>query len=363
MIGATVASPLAATASGPSVVTTSLAVVDDAGRPIPHATVWGYALPRLGRPAIARADLWRLARRCAESFENATAFNVVVPTLLVPRMPDASGRARIAIDFRDLDGSTHRPTERKTFGFVVMKRGYEPAGVDFVDVNEAEFSATVALGPGAAFPAGSRAYWSEFERLRWELSDTNLARGMSEETHRRIEGLRAAMEASAVTARAASDSRTAARIYARMRDLPAVLFVEGKPAGFSQRDRQSGAARDYLRAARELDAGNAYVAADFLLAQATDEFGPGKYDRRNPSADQKSRFGAFLEEMRSLVGSRGHELWPRHLLSNAMWHLRSPDPADRVRAKPLLEALYEAEPAFQEREKLLAPVMRMSQAG
>jgi hypothetical protein len=342
-----------ALAAGRDEIDVTLRIVDEQGRAIPHATVWGYVLPSRGPLALDANDLWRLTTKYQSSFEFATRFNPIVGSMHIFPMGDRDGKATIKIDYKDLEGSAAQRPAKMSIGFTVMKRGYLPSRIDFTVTRESRISGTVVLKHDRGSTPETQPYLVNFERLRYELSDTSRNENISEKNHQRIERLRAELEASARLALEASDKKAAARIYARMQYLPAIRFINGKPAGFAQSDAYSEQSMAYRENAYTLDPSNPYIAAKFLYDQGGKRFGERNYKPDNASEEQRLAFNEYFKNLHTLMGTYGKEIWPIHHRLYASWHRRSNDPTEREHVIPLLEELCRAEPKFETRENLL----------
>lgn len=189
-----------------------LSVSDEQGKPISYATVWGYVLPRADTLALGGEDLWRVTTRYQSSFEFAMPFNRIVPTLQVMPMADVSGRAKLVIDYQYLEGSDSRRPASMQIGFTVMKRGYLPERIDFDVKDESRLTAKVVLKRDSNQVLETQPYLQEFERIRYDLSDTSRNENMSSDTYVRVETLRKTLEMAAAHAMNAGDKAAAARI-------------------------------------------------------------------------------------------------------------------------------------------------------
>jgi hypothetical protein len=330
-----------------------LTILDEEGGPIPHATVWAYVLPRKNPLALDAADLRRLALRYRETFDLAAEFNPILSRQLILPMGDARGKATWSLSYQRLEGSQAVRPAAVSLGFAVMKRGYLPAFVDFAVTDQSSVRGDVVLKRDPALQGALPPYLQEFDRLRFELSDTRRNQDISEAGHQRVEGLRVAMQAAAEQAISAGDRPAAARIYARMQYLPVVRFVQGRPAGFAQADPYSEQSWGYLLKAHELDAANPYVAAERLSRDGAERFGGRRYQPQTASEAQRQAFEAFLAEARRLMSEHGEQIWPALRKSLALWYRKASEPRERERVLPLLEQLYKDEPKFQTREDLL----------
>jgi hypothetical protein len=330
----------------------TLKIVDEQGSAVPHATVWGYLLPRANPLAIDADDLWRLTTRYQSSFEFALDVHNSRPVdhLMVHPMGDESGRFRRTIDYRNVEGSAAKRPEKTSIGFTVMKRGYLPARIDFAVTRESTLTGTVVLKRDPHREPISQPYLVAFDRLRHELSDN---RRVEEMNHQRLERLRTDLEATARQAVEAGDRKAAARIYARMQYLPSIIFLHGKPSGFSPAEPYSEQSWAYLVKAYTLDPTNPYVAAEYMYRQGSQRFGGRKYYPGKANEEERRAFREYLDSLQKLMRDHGEEIWPAHHQLYARWHRKSSDPNERERVIPLLEELYRKEPKFETHKELL----------
>jgi hypothetical protein len=238
-----------------------------------------------------------------------------------------------------------------SIGFTVMKRGYLPARIEFVVTRESKLSGQVVLKRDPESAPESQPYLVEFERLRYELSDTSRNEEISARNHTRIETLKTDLEGSARQALASGDKKAAARIYARMQHLPSIRFGDGKPIGFAQSDPYTEQSWGYLEKAYTLDPNNPYIAANYLFDQAGKHF--GGYRPENASEDRRRAFNDVLSELHALMRAHGEQIWPANHRRYALLHRKSSNPEERERVVPLLEELCRAEPRFERRDTLM----------
>lgn len=353
VVGGVLIHPPSAWSATDSPIDVQLTITDEAGRPIPYATVWAYVLPRKNPLALDAADLRRLALRYRETFDLAAEFNPIVSRQLILPMGDARGKADWRLSYQWLEGSQAVRPPAVSMGFAVMKRGYLPAFVDFTVTDQTSVRGDLVLKRDPAEQGALPPYLQEFDRLRYDLSDTRRNQDVSEAAHQRVERLGAAMQAAAEQAISAGDRPAAARIYARMQYLPVVRFVQGRPAGFAQADPYSAQSWGYLLKAYELDPANPYIAAKRLFRDGAERFGGRRYEPQTATEAQRRAFEAFLAEARRLMSEHGEQIWPGWREVYALWYRKASDPRDRERVLPLLEQLYKDEPKFQTRENLL----------
>lgn len=337
----------------PSSLEVTLSITDEQGNPIRHAAVWAYVLPSANPLALNGDDLWRITSRYQSSFEFATPFNRVLPMLQVMPMGDAGGKARAVIDYEAIEGYGRQRPPAMQVGFTLMKRGYLPARIDFSVKDESRLSGKIVLRRDPKHGPETQPYLQEFDRVRYELSDTSRTENLSGFTQHRIDSLRAALEAAAADAIRAGDRSAAARIYARMQYLPVILMSNGKVSGFMQADPYSAVSWAYLTKAYELDPEQPYIASTYLFRRGADEFGGRKRVSEQADPERRQQYTAFLGQLRTLMRTEGQQIWPAYHKLYATWHRQSPDPAERAKVRALLEELYRFEPKLQRREELL----------
>lgn len=338
----------------------ALSVTDEQGKPIPYVTVWGYLLPSAsaqgvpGEP-IDGEDLWRVTTRYQSSFEFALPVvgNRPVSYLEVFPMGDAGGRIKQVIDYARFEGYGKRRPAAMQVGFTVMKHGYLPARIDFPMQDESHVTGKIALKRDPHQAVETQPYMQEFERIRYELSDTSRNENMSGGTYERDEALRKGLEAAAGQAIEAGNKAAAARIYARMQYLPTIQMFQGKAIGFTQAEPYSEQSWAYLVKAYQLDPSHPYIAAEYLFKRGSDEF--RRYSPDKASDEQKQAFEAFLAKLDALMQASGPQIWPTYHELYARWHQESSDPKERAKMIPLLEALYQFEPKFKTKDNLLHP--------
>jgi hypothetical protein len=332
----------------------TLSIADEQGNPIPHVTVWAYFLPSADPLALDGDDLWRITSRYQSSFEFATPFNRILPMLQVMPMGDAGGKARAVIDYTAIEGYGRQRPPAMQVGFTLMKRGYLPARIDFSVKDEARLTGRIVLRRDPKNAPETQPYLQEFDRVRYELSDTSRNENLPGLTHQRIDSLRTALEAAAADAIRTGDKVAAARIYARMQYLPVILISSGKVSGFMQAAPYSASSWAYLTKAYELDPEHPYIASTYLFRRGADEFGGSKRVSEQASPDRRQQHAAFLGQLRKLMRIYGQQIWPEYHMLYTIWHRQSPDPVERAKTHSLLEELYLFEPKLQTREKLPA---------
>lgn len=331
-----------------------LSVTDEQERPIPHVTVWGYVLPRADTLSIDGEDLWRVTTRYQSSFEFATPFNRIIRTLQVMPMGDDRGSIKAVIDYQHLEGSGSRRPSSMEVGFTIMKRGYLPARIDFaVKDGDPRQAGKIVLKRDPAQAVEMQSYLQEFERIRYELSDTARNESIAGGPYQRFEMLRQSLERAATNAIGAGDKVAAARIYARMQYLPSIRMHNDKVVGFMQAEPYSEQSWSYLLKAYQLDPSNPYIAAEYLFRYGSDEFGGNKYLPEHAPKERKEMFAAFLSKLHTLMRDNKPQVWPEYHRLYARWHRKSVDQSERAMVLPLLEELYLFEPKLGTKEQLL----------
>jgi len=286
-------------------------IQDEAGKPIPYVTVWGYVVDFTDiekskkRGQLFMDDLWRVTTRYQDSFEFAHHFNTPVPNLDVPKMGDIEGRFRTQIDYQDRTGPGNkypRP-DNLNFGYSFMKRGYLPAKVEFtLSINESRVRATVVLKKDPAQPIETQPYIETFERIRYEMSDYLKNAEMTMENARRLLALRKELDAAAQEAERAGDKPAAARMYMRMQWWPTIRIGGGGGViGYAQTgDDNDPRNLELSLKAGELDPDATYV---WMLNETNRvKLQPGMSDA------EKDR--AALAQRLKLVAAKGEKVWP-----------------------------------------------------
>lgn len=310
----------ASAASGTDAVEVSIALLDEAGQPIPYVTVWSTVEPG-GQQAAERRrfltvdDLWNATRRYGGLHEVISRYgDKPLDSLRVPVMADGSGNFRETLDYAEamgLEGPVARP-QPLVFGYTFMKRGYLPGRVAFSlakGQNRAAATLTLKRNPDEALE--TEPYRLEFARLRYALSDDTQDAELSEANLARVTSLHNGMAAAARQALAAGDKSAAARIYSRMRYLPMVIVTDGRITGWNHGDPGSDEAKQAFDQASELAPDDLYVWMQ-------------TYHRRRallPTPTMEERVAAALFEVERLIAVKGEAVWPQFYLQQARGHM------------------------------------------
>jgi hypothetical protein len=336
-------------------VTVSIKVQDEAGRAIPFVTVWQFAQIDPAHVSDDRhleltiEDLWRATLRYKETSEFVLSYGLrPVPQLRMPPMGNQQGEMRDVVDNEEMTGKgNHYPRpDPLVFGYTFMKRGYLPNKLAFtVSKQDSKVEAVVTLQRAPNESIDSSAYLQTYDRIRYELSDTQKNTAMTPENGARMEGLRKELEQAAQQAIAAKDNKAAARMYARMRYLPELRMIDGRIAGFSQTDVVSERSKQALQRAYELDPDNLFVWMQTIDKRAN-------YPLRASQAERIQRNVAQLE---SLIAKFGEAAWPW------MYEWRAGSYAnlgDFSKARALYLEAAKLEPKFTDWQKLIEDLKR-----
>ena len=343
-------------------INVALTVVDEQGKAIPYATVWGYVTPRSRSNSINGDDLWRLTMRYRSSFEFATPYNRIVPSLNVMPMGGGDGRASFKIDYEFLEGRGNKRPAALQVGFTVMKNGYMPARVDFSVRQESRLSAEIVLKRDPEREPEMQPYMQEYERVRYELSDPLRNETLRSSAHEQIAVLRASLVSAAQQAIAAGDESAAARIYTRLIYAPSTMMYEGRVTGWSQEEPTSDESLRYLSKAYSLAPGDPYIAATYVNTMGFEIMNvPGSGLLSGRSEQDRVAFSSFFTEMGDLLLVHKGKLWPRFLYDYAIWYRYSNNyrlgPEQKEVLLNLLGELYEFEPSYRARDDLFRGYM------
>ncbi len=337
-----------------NLVYVNLKIEDEQGKPIPYVTVWGYVLPRESPLAINADDLWRQTIRFQSTFDLVTddPGNKPLDKLEVYVLSDVTGHCNYKIDYLYLEGSAAKVPDAMYVGFAVMKRGYLPEYIDFKFAHENSMSAKVVMKRDVHHEIETKSYLSEFEKIRYELSDDKRNEEISLENDARLKGLRVRMESLAKNAEAVGDKAAAARIYARMRHFPAVLFYNGKPAGYAHvfPEPHSKESVALLEKAYLLDKDNPYLASKFLFRKMSEIYAINRktlYSYKSASEAESREYMAQLETLKGLMEKHGEEIWPFYHAVFAHRLSDSSEPSDREKSSIQFEELKKWEPKYK----------------
>ncbi len=290
-------------------INVNLKVQDEAGRPIPFVTVWQFVKfdpthTNGSDISLTMEDLWRCTVRYQDTFEYVVEHgDKPVRSILVPRMGNQQGEVRHVLDYEEITGRSNRYSRPAplAFGYTLMKRGYEPGKVEFLLHKDAKNAdAMLTLKRDLSQEIEDRPYLQMYDRIRYELSDTQLNTALNLENNRRIAALCKGLEQAAQMAIAADDNRAAARIYARMRYLPELTIVNNRVAGFSQTNPSSAQSEQMLQRALELDPENLFVWMHTIQ----------KRTNNHMTISPKARTIQNIAELEALIEKHGAAAWP-----------------------------------------------------
>jgi tetratricopeptide (TPR) repeat protein len=307
--------------SADDLIEVSVKVLDEAGMPIPYAAVWSaieydrkHVRDSDAYKTLSVDDLWRATLRYGALHDIVAQYGEKpVDTIRIPVMADADGIFRETLDYEEATGKDNhyaRP-DPLSFGYTFMKRGYLPGRVGFnIPRSQNRVEATVTLRRNPAEALATQTYLQTFARLRYELSDTRRDSELTEENRQRVASLQEQMERVAQQALAAGDKPAAARIYSRMRYLPAVHVVDGRIAGWNHGDGGSEEAQQALDKAYELAPEDLYVWMQTYLRRQS----------LLPTPTMEERVAASLRELDLLIAAKGEAVWPHYFLQQAQSH-------------------------------------------
>lgn len=294
-----------------NLIEVDIQVVDEAGKPLPHVTVWRFLDPYApkwvpGGP-MTMEDLWRMTLRYQDSFELAYRYHKPVRSLLVPQMADEQGHSLDEIDYQDESGNP-RP-ERVTVGYSFMKRGYLPEQAQIVASSEqSRFALKITLKRNPAVPEDT-SYLRAFERIRYELSDWRKNGEVSLENHRRLERLHAELESAAEEALRQGDKPAAARMYARLQYVPEVILENGRPVDAPPWTRDSPRKRTAFDKAARLDPYHPYIWVYRVIYQGY-RFAGFYVDNPDATPARKKEFLDQIKAMEAVLEKQGEFVWP-----------------------------------------------------
>ena len=293
-------------------VSALIAVQDEAGRPIPYITVWGfeevdpkdseYASSHLGA-----ADLWRMTQRYGAQHEIISNYHYAKPVDGIDIFGMGGPEGTVLEDMRYADfvgnGKKYPRPDMWHFGFTFMKRGYWPGKVEFnVAKSEELVKATVTLKRNPAEAIETVAYIKTFELVRYHLSRFEHI-AITAENKAKARKFAMDLEGAAQQAMAAGDKAAAARIYARMRFLPEIILELDGPvhmAGFRMSEAASPESKRVMDLALQLDPHNLYVWMETVHQQI-----------KTPPGTPLDKWRlAYLEQLDNIIAQYGESAWP-----------------------------------------------------
>jgi len=290
-------------------INVTIKVQDEAGQPIPFVTVWQFvkfdpAHTNGIDTSLTMEDLWRCTVRYKDTFEYVLEHgDKPIRLMIVPRMGNQQGEVRDVLDYEGMTGRSNRYTrpDPLVFGYTLMKRGYAPGKIEFLLYKDAKHAeAVITLKRDLSEALEDRPYLQTYDRIRYELSDTQLNTALNLENNRRIAALRKGLEQAAQMAIAADDNRAAARIYARMRYLPELIIVNNRVVGFSQANPSSAQSEQMLQRALELDPENLFVWMHTIQ----------KRTNNHMTISPKARTIQNIAQLEALIEKHGAAAWP-----------------------------------------------------
>lgn len=295
-------------------------VQDERGDAIPYVTLWRCRgdsqttsfQPRTAPDCYAQ-DLWRLTERLRRSFEFATRHHGPIHMLWVPPISDENGNASQSMNPADIFGNGNKYPERLNLYYTFMKYGYQPAKVDFEQLEwGAHKKVTVTLKRDPAITDADKSYLKEYDRIRSLVSDTARNETRTIDNNARLEGLREQLEKLAQDALNDGNKPAAARMYARMQVLPEIEFIKDKPVGFRQADPASLRNLQALAKAYDLDPANPYIKSmyfEYRIRHALTNYF-GEKVKTPIDLKQNPDLAEARDELAKLIQERGEEVWP-----------------------------------------------------
>lgn len=300
--------------------TVRVKVVDESGRPVPHAVVWSFegpCLPELTRvvDCLEPAQLLRLAERLRDSVEYSAPYTAPKPYRGIGSGVGVDG----AGEYRSTDALAHAdPTGagRPWTALVFIKQGYLPALARFeADPSTRRYEASVVLRRDPGRAPGDDPARARYEAICFELSDPVRNAAMDAANQARLDGLRRSLEQLADAALARGDRVLAARAFYRLAYLPSVSAGPGPSSGPATVGGYSAGGRgpeaDALRRrARELDPDNAFHFRDDVNESVL--FTADEQGRPRWPADAAARAALRAPALAhaATVRERWDSLWP-----------------------------------------------------
>lgn len=335
-------------------------VQDERGEAIPYVTLWWCygdtdktsQLPRTSQDCYAQ-DLWRLTVHLQSSFDFATPHHSPIHSLLVSPMSDGQGRAAEHWKAERIFGNRNKYPERLNLYYTFMKYGYQPAKVDFEQLEwGASKKVTVTLKRDPAITDADKPYLKEYDRIRSLVSDTGRNEARTTDNDTRLKDVREQLEKLAQDALSDGNKPAAARMYARMQVLPEMLFVNSKVVGFSQSEPTSLRNLQALAKAYELDPANPYIKAmhyKYRIYVARERYAGVKV--KTPfDISQRPDLVEAISELAKLTQERGDEVWPGVYHTLGMFYA---DIGEYEKGYHTMRQLCHTEPAYMDCKRLV----------
>lgn len=297
------------------VLTVQLTVVDDAGQPVPYATIGSSWTPFSKDPvkALEPDDLRRVLYRYPETWEYWNGYVRPLPKLQFSGLTNVDGTLKDQIDYqeaagRDKDGNRIPRPNELTIAYGVYRKGYDPAQQVITvkrDVKRTEVRIVLKRAPD--YVAKIPVYRQTLDQVRAEISDWRANERISMANHDRLERLRARLETAAQEAISAGDQRAAAQIMYWVAFMPEITVIDGKPVGYSQTNFKSE--RNFLafKRAAELDPMNVHIQSIWLSEQKLVLF---RAAQNQSDAAARAFTETWLKQALALDRLAGDKLWP-----------------------------------------------------
>ena len=283
-------------------ITLRISVVDEAGKPIPYATVWEVDSYRKN-PIDATGVMKRLLRRYAKDADNVTTVGLH-PSMLV-YYADKNGKIDLTVEAKDVED---RDAGSMLFAVAGLKRGYMPA----MSSNELKLNTTVsitlrlqAIPQFIVDPA-----LAELDEIRGAVESSNKMGMRSLERSKVLSDAGSRIRVLAMQAEHDGKLDTAATLFHYLANIPSIeTFVNatGKPVGIKVTngyDEKNEQRRSDYEKALELNRSNPQL----LYVRMWRKY-------RNPEnsvliKNDDVQRKAFLAEAEVLRERFGESLWP-----------------------------------------------------
>ena len=214
----------------------TVAVVDEADKPVAYVAVWRLVDPCQDPRTVPATRLCatpqsfhRLASRLRETSEYALSLSTGRPLEQIDPIGVLDTSAILINtskehDFRNFLGTGL--VKEMTISYVFLKQGYEPTlFTTVVNAQNTRVNARVVMKRDTLFPRREAVYRQTYERIRYELTDEEAGLAGTPENIARLNRIEAELQQAADQAEAAGDNRTAAVIYFQMLCMPHVVLA------------------------------------------------------------------------------------------------------------------------------------------
>lgn len=328
-------------------INVSLKVVDENNNVIPYTSVWGYIWPIKSELAITDKDLWNVTNQFFSTHEFAVSHRILQDLIIFP-MTNEQGKVELNLNYQYYEGSHAKIPKNIEIGFTILKHGYHPSIVKFSTKDGYSFNHKITLKRNTESIIKISDHTLKYDRLRYELSDSNKNSDMSLKNYHRLENIKKEL----LEIASSTDNVMAARIYSRMQYLPLIKIHNGRVIGYSQDNSNSKEAFEYLEKAYKLDSNNPYIASRYLFKIGAKNFGGNKYNSSTATEKKKKEFSIYFEKIKKLMESNGKEIWPTFHVLYALWHRKLSVKTADEQAKKLLEDFYIWMPKYRPKKEI-----------